>query len=69
MTTEIEWIDVNEKMPFVKKNGFSSYVLTYSGGAMITTARIRDNEWRNTSEQRVGAVKFWAKLPNLPEYK
>ena len=62
-----EWIDVNEKMPRVRKNGFSDYVIARLFGFHVTEARIRNHtEWRDSSERPLRGVRYWMPMPDIP---
>jgi len=59
-----EWISVKDKLPKVRKSGFSAYVLTYHGGLRVREGRIRPgNEWRDAGEYPI-RVTYW--MPMLP---
>lgn len=62
-----EWTSVKDKLPRVRKSGFSNYVLTYGGGYSHVSARLQNGEWTTVWGTKAGPVTHWQSLPNPPE--
>lgn len=62
----MSWKNTSESLPTVRKSGFSDYVLVWSGGFSVRSARIRDGHWRGTNEEYINRVSHWMPIPTLP---
>lgn len=65
------WKNTAHELPKVRKASFcSKYVLVYTGGFSMQTARLwASGQWRTPCETQVnGDVRAWRKLPDTPEF-
>lgn len=61
-----DWISVDEKLPRVRKSGFSDYVIVLHSGFHVSEGRIRNHtEWRNCVEQMITPT-HWMAMPPVP---